>query len=175
MTSEAQIPEEGKKDPVASLAGQIKYLGNGDRAAIRRLDLTDSPSADGVIYGMLARAGVDISRMEDDEMNAWRITAFAGAQQSGSGGASAHSPGRSMGRALQRAGYSETRLMQLASQPSRERIMRAARLLSSKGNGPYDLRDLRRLADPDPGERAEAVRRLVRDYYAAATRTSTNA
>jgi CRISPR system Cascade subunit CasB len=175
MTSETKTPEEGKKDPVASMAGQIRHLGNGERAALRRLDLTASPVADGVIYGMLARAGVDFSRMHDDEVDAWRVNAFAGALQSGSGGGSAHAPNRPMGRALQRAGYSEARLMQLAGQPSRERIMRAARLLGSKGDGPYDLRDLRRLSDPDPDIRAAATRDIVRDYFAAATRVAGNA
>ena len=173
MSNDTDEPEK-KKDPVASLAGQIRYLGNGERADLRRLDLTRSPSSDGTIYGMLARAGVDFSRMPDDEMDAWRMTALAAALMSGSGGAAAHAPNRSMGYALQRAGYSEARLLQLAGQPSRERITRAVRLLSSKGDGPYDLRTVRQLADPDAQIRATATRMLIRDYYAAATRTTTS-
>jgi len=81
MSSETDQPEK-KKDPVASLAGQVRYLGNGERADLRRLDLTRSATADGTIYGMLARAGVDFSRMPDDEMDAWRVTALAAALMS---------------------------------------------------------------------------------------------
>jgi hypothetical protein len=159
---------EGKKDPVASMAGQIRHLGNGPRAEIARLGLRPSASADGTIYGMLGRAGVDFQRMREDEMEAWRITAFAAAISSGSGGAAAHAPGQRMGRALRDAGFSETRLVQLAGNPTRDRIMRAARLLA-KGR-PYDLWGIRNLADPDPETRAKAARVLVRDYHASGFR-----
>ena len=160
--------EKERKDPVASVAGQIKHLGTGPRAEIARLGLRPSAAADGTIYGMLARAGVDFQRMRDDEMEAWRVTAFAAAIMSGTRGGPAHGPGYGMGRALRDAGYSETRLVQLAGNPTRDRIMRAARLLA-KGR-PYDMHGVRDLADPDPEVRAQAARRLVRDYHAAGVR-----
>ena len=174
-TRETRDPEGKRKDPIASMAGQIRHLGNGERAKLRRLDLTASPMADGIIYGMLARAGIDFSRIRDDEMDAWRLAALAGALMSGSGGGAAHAPNRNMGRTLQRAGYSEARLMQLAGQPSRDRIIRAVRLLAKKGDGPYDLRTVHQLADPDPGTRTAATRTLVRDYFAGSGRVAATA
>ena len=173
MTSETNEPERTRKDPVASLAGQIRHLGNGERAELRRLDLTRSPTADGIIYGLLARAGVDFSQMRDDEMDAWRVTSLAAATMSGSAGGGGHSPGRRMGQSLYHAGYSEARLMQLAGSPSHDRLVRAVRLLSKKGGGPFDLRMVRSLADPDPQTREAAARELVRDYFTRSTRTTT--
>lgn len=173
MTSETNDPDRTRKDPVASLAGQIRHLGNGERAELRRLDLTRSPTADGIIYGLLARAGVEFQDIRDDEMDAWRVTSFAAAMMSGSAGQGAHAPGRRMGRTLYHAGYSEARLMQLAGGSSRDRLMRAIRFLSKKADGPFDLRTVRSLADPDPQVRETAARELVRDYFSRPARTTT--
>lgn len=164
---------EPKKDPVASIAGQIRHLCNGRRSDIARLGLRASHSADGTIYAMLIKAGVDVGLLDEDEIDAWRVTAFAAAVMSGSGGGSAHQPGRGIGRALRDAGYSEMRLSQLAGNPTRDRIMRMARLLAK--DRPYDLHGIRDLADPDSAVRAAATRAMVRDYHTSGRAASSEA
>lgn len=51
-------PDDKPKDVVAAIAAQIAKSTTGDRAALRRLHLTQSHKADGVVIGLLCRAGV---------------------------------------------------------------------------------------------------------------------
>jgi len=176
MASETAVAEggteAGRKDPIASLAGQVAHLSTGDRAALRRIYLTRSVGADGVVQGLLHRAGVTPS--DDPRVFApWRLLAHVAALLSGTGGQQPHAPGRRLGSALHAAGYSENRLLRLtaARGPAlQDQIVRAGRMLAQGGQAPVNLWQVFNLAGRDP-ERAEAARiRIAQDYYAAAAR-----
>ena len=70
--------EERAKDPVASIAGQVANLSTGDRAALRRIYLTRSQGAEGVVVGLLTRAGVTVSEREE-VFAPWRLLAHVAA------------------------------------------------------------------------------------------------
>jgi CRISPR type I-E-associated protein CasB/Cse2 len=173
----ATAGETTRKDAVASIAGQIPKLANGDRALLRRLYLTQSSSsrsyqADGIVIGLLHRAGVTApERMATYEP--WRLLAHVAALLSGTGTTSPHVPRGSLGRALHQAGYSENRLLRLtaARGPAlADQVIRAARVIAQAGASPVDLWTVFDLVGRDP-ERAENARLLVaRDYYAAEAR-----
>jgi len=164
--------DQGRKDPVASLAGQVAHLPNGDRAALRRIYLTRSVGADGVVQGLLHRAGVTPSD-RPEVFAPWRLLAHVAALLAGTGGQQPHAPGRRLGAALHAAGYSENRLLRLtaARGPAlHDQIVRAGRMLAQGGQAPVNLWQVLDLAGRDP-ERAEAARiRIAQDYYAAAAR-----
>lgn len=160
-------PSTGK-DPVASISGQIRHLGNGDRSSLRRLDMNRSAQAEGVIIGLMARAGLPVSTMDQDEIDRWAVLIQSAALLSASGGG--HSPDRPFGRALRKAGFSEARLVQMVGSPDPRRIIRAVRFLASQGGGPVDLRSIVTVLDPDQNVRTPTVRAIVRDYHSARER-----
>ncbi|WP_375288764.1 type I-E CRISPR-associated protein Cse2/CasB [Sphingomonas sp.] len=160
------------KDPVASIAGQVAHLSTGDRARLRRLYLTRSHEADGVVVGLLHRAGVAVSAREE-VFAPWRLLAHVAALLAGTAAAQPHALGRRLGTALHASGLSENRLLRLtaARGPAlHAQIVRAARLLAQAGEAPVNLWTLHHLAGRDP-DLAEAARiRIAQDYYAAAAR-----
>ena len=164
--------EERAKDPVASIAGQVASLSTGDRASLRRIYLTRSYEADGLVVGLLTRAGVTVSEREE-VFAPWRLLAHVAALLSGTAGDQPHAPARRVGSALFDAGYSEDRLLRLtaARGPALHgQIVRAARMLAQAGEGPVNLRTLLHLAGRDR-DAAEAARiQIARDYYSAAAR-----
>lgn len=167
---------EARKDPVASIAGQVANLSTGDRALLRRLYLTQasgsrSRAADGVVIGLLHRAGVTVPGYSEN-YEAWKLLAHVAAVLSGTGGKAPHAPGRRFGAALQAAGYSENRFLRLTAargEPLRHQIRLAARLLAQAGEIPVDLWPVLRLAGRD----ADDTRiRIAQDYYSAQARTT---
>lgn len=175
MASEAPVAEapDKPKDPVASVAAQIAKLSNGDRALLRRLYLTQASqsrarAADGVVIGLLHKAGVGIPAHPEAYEN-WRLLAHVAAVLSGTGGKQPHAPGRRLGTALANAGYSENRFLRLTAargEPLRDQIRLAARMLAQAGEAPVDLRSIFYLAGRDADE---ARIRIAQDYYAATT------
>ena len=175
MASEAAEDEAGRarKDPVASIAGQVPHLSTGDRAALRRIFLKRSSGAIGVVEGLLHRAGVAPS--DDEEARApWYLLAHVAALLSGTGGEQPHAPNKRLGAALQAAGYSESRLLRLTAARGgalEGQIVRAARMLAQGAQGPVNLWTLLHLAGRDPAKAEEARIRIAQDYYAAQARS----
>lgn len=166
---EADAPDK-PKDVISSIAGQVANLSTGDRAALRRIYLTRSHQADGVVVGLLHRAGMEIPQ-DEDRFAAWRLVAHVAALLSGTAGQYPHASGRRLGAALQAARYSENRLLRLtaARGPALHgQIIRAARMLAQAGQVPVDLNAIRDLAGLDMGRAEQARLRIARDYYAAA-------
>lgn len=164
----APVDVEARRDPVASISGQIAHMSTGSRAALRRMNPLKPGRAAGVVVGLLEKAGLPAADMEAEKFKRWALIAHVAAVLAGTGGANPHSRARPVGRALSAAGYSENRLMRLtaARGPALvDQVVRAARYLAAAGQAPVNLWTLRDLIDPD---RAEAARlRLARDYYAA--------
>lgn len=152
------------KDPVMSIAGQIRHMGNGERSTLRNMDLTRSAAADGLVIGLMMRAGLPVSTMSEAEMDGWSTLVHAAALV-GTSTRSGHSPDWPFGRALKRAGFSETRLVQTLAAPNPRRIIRAVRFVAAAGGGGFDLRTVREMLDPDQNVRSTAVRTVVRDYH----------
>lgn len=170
-----------EKDPVASVAGQIANLPNGDRALLRRLYLTEASAsraraADGVVLGLLHRAGVGAPAPEVYEN--WKLLAHVAAMLSGTTGKYPHASGRRLGSALQAAGYSENRFLRLTAtrgEALRDQIRRAARTLAQAGETPIDLWAILRLLARDADRAREARIRIAQDYYSAVVRAEGDA
>jgi len=160
---------------VDSIAGQVRHLPNGHRAQLRRIYLTERYAAEGIVIGLLHRAGVPAPR-DEEGFRPWRLLAHAAAILAGTGevGAPPHSNTRQLGTALEAAGYSENRLLRLTSARGAGLDAQVVRALSTLANGepqPVNLRTLFDLVGND-ADRAEAARlRLARDYYTAVARS----
>lgn len=174
--SSAEAAEAERKDPVASIAGQMPYLSTGDRARLRRIYLTRSLGADGVIVGLMIRAGVEPPRPEDQHLfDPWRVLAHVAALLSGTAGGQPHSPGRRLGAALQAAGFSENRLLRLTAARGdalRGQVIRAARMLAQAGERSVNLWSLFNLVGRDPDRAEQARIAIAQDYYAAEARSA---
>lgn len=174
MTSAAaDAPDDKPKDAVASIAAQIAKISTGDRAALRRIYLTKSHEADGVVIGLLHRAGVTMP-LSGETIAPWRLLAHVAALLSGTGGGHAHAPARRVGSALQAIGFSENRLLRLTAARGTAlhgQIVRAARMLAQGGEASVNLWSLFHLAGPDPDRAEEARIRIAQDYYAAVARS----
>lgn len=178
MTSEAMAtePAEKPKDLVTKITEQVPLLSMGDRAALRRIYLTQSYAADGVVARLLYRSGVAVP--PPDKFAPWRLFAHVAALLSGTGAKKPHmSGGGRVGRALHEVGFSENRLLRLTStrgEALHDQIIRAARMLAQKGEAPLDLWPLFNLVGSDPAS-AEAARiRIAQDYYIAEARSEGN-
>ena len=174
MASEAAEAGAATKDPVASIAGQVAGLSNGDRAALRRLYLTQgsqsrSRAADGVVLGLLHRAGVTVSG-HSETYEAWKLLAHVAAVLSGTAGKQPHAPGKRFGAALLAAGYSENRFLRLTAargEQLRRQVRLAARMLAQSGEVPVNLWPVILIAGQDADD---ARIRIAQDYYAAQAR-----
>ncbi len=166
-------PEAKPKDPVASIAGHVSVLTTGDHALLRRMYLTNKPSADGVVVKLLLYAGLKSFEYEKD-YPAWRLLVHVAALLSGTGKANAHDPKRALGYALQDIGFSENRLLRLTTvrgEALQRQVALVGRMLAQAGGGPVNLRTLLHLVACDP-DKAEAARiRIAQDYYAATARS----
>ncbi|WP_413061380.1 type I-E CRISPR-associated protein Cse2/CasB [Sphingomonas carotinifaciens] len=178
MASEAAAaPAEAsaKKEPdwMQSIAGQIRFLSTGDRAGLRRMDLTRSHAADGTVIKLLTRAKVP-QQAQGTGFDRWRLVTHVAAILSGTGATQAHAEGRRLGSALREADYSENRLLRLLAvrgEALDDQVRRVARVLAQKGKHPINLWTLYHLVGSD-AVKAEAARiRIAQDYYAAAARS----
>ena len=177
MASSAPAEEPAPKDPVASIAGQITLLSTGDRAALRRIYLTQASgsrarAADGIVLGLLHHAGVDLA-MHPETFANWKLLAHVAAVLSGTGGKNPHAPRKRLGAALAAAGYSENRFLRLTAaqgEPLRNQIRLAARFIAQDGQDAIDLWAIRLLLAHDDKRADEARIRIAQDYYAAAAR-----
>lgn len=161
------------KTPVDSIAGQIAHLSSGRRAQLRRLYLTESHAADGIVIDLLHRARVTVPTTVE-ALAPWRLLAHCAALLSGTGGFQPHAAGRRLGAALHEAGLSENRLLRLTAARGaglEAQVIRAMRMVAQRGAGPVNLHTLFDLIGDDP-DRAEAARlRIAHDYYAAEARS----
>lgn len=166
-------PPETRPDAVAAIGARVARLSTGGRAALRRLFLTHSNAAIGVVTGLLIEAGVPEPAWRGDiQFARWQLLAHVAAVLSGTGAVDPHQPGRAFapGRRLQEAGYSELRLLRLTSARGpalQDQIVRAARVLAASGIVPVDLRTLHALTDPNAARADDARLQLARAYYAA--------
>lgn len=171
--AEAARTAPEKKDPVASIAGQIPHLPTGQRAALRRMYLTRNrpDEAVGVVMGLLHRAGVPhLERIDQAPFERWSLLAHVAAILSGTAAQAPHVPHRSFGRALWEAGYSENRQMRLTSAHGPaldDQVRLAAQFLARAGTGPIDLWTIRRLIGDDSVQAEAARLEIARDYYNA--------
>ncbi len=157
---------------IAGKTGQIRFLGSGDRAALRRIPLTGAREADGVVVKLLCHGHVSDWSIEHD-FDRWRTIVHVAALLSGTGADQAHDRSRSLGCALQEANYSENRLLRLLGtrgEALTDQVHRAARILATKGK-PVDLRAFFHLLGDDEAQ-AEAARvRIAKDFYTAEARS----
>lgn len=170
-TDSAATPK--RTNPVDSIAGQIPHLSTGDRAQLRRIYLTGRHEADGIVIGLMHRAGVG-APSKPEAFAPWRLLAHSAALLSGTAGIHPHAVGRRLGAALHEIGLSENRLLRLTSARGRgleAQAIRAMRMLAQRGEAPVNLRTLFDLIGPAP-DRAEAARiRIAQDYYGAKARS----
>ena len=174
----ARDDEADRKDVVASIAGQITRLPTGDRALLRRLFLTQSSSsrshqADGIVVGLLHRAGLTVPE-SSERYKPWRVLVHVAALLSGTSGDDPHAPKRRVGAALHEAGYSPNRFLRLtaARGPALDaQIIRAARVLAQARSGPVDLWSVLHLAGIDPDRAEEARLHIAKAFYSAAARS----
>ncbi|MEP9400817.1 type I-E CRISPR-associated protein Cse2/CasB [Sphingomonas sp. VNH70] len=173
----ASAPDAATADPakenwVKSVAGQIGYLGTGDRAALRRIPLTRSREADGIVVKLLVRSKLPDERIRHD-FDRWRSLAHVAATLSGTGAVQAHDERRSLGRALSDVHYAENRLLRLLAARGDalvDQVHRAARMLATTRK-PVNLWTLYHLLGSDP-RKADAARiRIAQDFYAAEARS----
>ncbi|WP_019517441.1 type I-E CRISPR-associated protein Cse2/CasB [Sphingomonas sp. Mn802worker] len=161
------------KDVMASIGGQIAHLSAGDRAALRRIYLTGRPSADGIVIGLLHRAGVTVP---DDAVTfrPWRLVVHAAALLSGTAAAHPHAKSKRLGTLLHDIGLSENRLLRLTSARGEAldaQAIRAARMLAQVGQRTINLWTLFDLVGNDEADAEAARLRIAQDYYAAHARS----
>ena len=179
MASEATVQAEPvtapdrNKDPVDSIAGQIAHLSTGDRALLRRMYLTESHQADGVVIRLMYRS--DLTAPSDPRAFApWRLLAHCAALLSGTSGLYPHATGQRLGAVLYETGLSENRLMRLTSARGgglEAQVIRVMRMVAQKGQAPVNLRTLFALIGHDPEKADKARLRIAQDYYAAKARS----
>ncbi len=157
---------------IATEKGRPDFLGTGGRAALRRIPLTRSREADGVVVKLLHRIQVPEAAIEHGFAR-WRLMAHVAALLSGTGGKPAHDRQNRFGAALHEAGYSENRLLRLLGtrgEALTDQVHRAARMLATKGK-PVDLWPVYHLVGDD-ADRADAARvRIAQDFYSAEARS----
>lgn len=177
-TAAAMTDADAVDDPMALISKQIQELSTGDRAGLRRIYLTQRHEADGVVIGLLHRAGMTTS-LTPEAFAPWRLVVHVAALLAGTGkfGAPSHARSKSLGRALQVAGYSEARFLRLTvAQGSAldDQIIRAARTLAQKRRKPVNLWTILNLSKRDP-KLLEANRlSIAHDYYRAQARVKGN-
>ena len=150
-------------------SGGRALLPTGIAAQLRRMDPDEVSANAAALVPVLVRAGLPVERMGDNELRRWATVAHLVATLAGTGGLRAHRGGRSLGRALAGADWSEARFMRLLNshgEASRVQVARLARFLKAKGVHAVDLAPLARMVLHDGTPTAETARlRLARDFY----------
>jgi hypothetical protein len=167
----AEGPVEPANDIVASFCGHIAMLRPGERATLRRMNISTPARSAGLVTGLLMAAGFESpQKISEDVFRRWSILAHCAGLLSGTGNTSAHSGewSRGLGQVLSVAGYSENRLMRLTSAKRsalEDQVVRAVRYLAQANAAPVNMRTVRDLLDPDRAESARLT--IARGYYAA--------
>ncbi len=160
-------------DWMRSISRQLHGMSSGDRAALRRMELTKSPAADAVAIKVLLGAKVPQSRIEQDWTRMRLIGHFAGLL-SGTAALYPHDEKRGVGGALFEAGVSEKRLLRLLASRGEalvDQLALAIRILS-RGRQPVNLWDIYHLLGGDPVKSDSARLRMARHYYAAQAKSN---
>lgn len=170
-----QAPEANRqRDAMTSISGQLAHLSTGDRAQLRRMFLTERPAADGIVIGLLHRAGVTIPD-EAAAFRPWRLVVHGAALLSGTAGGYPHASTRRFGTALHAIGLSENRLLRLTSARDAAldaQAIRAVRMLAQLGERAINLWTLFDLVGNDEAKAEVARLRIAQDYYAAQARST---
>lgn len=169
----APAAAEKPDDWMTSISRQTHGLSSGDRAALRRMELTRSPGADAVAIKMLLRADVPELRVGDDWTRLRLIGHFAGLL-SGTAALYPHDERRGVGAALFEAGFSEKRLLRLLASRGEalgDQLALAVRILSRERLA-VNLWDLYHLLGNDPVKSDAARLRVARHYYAAQAKSN---
>lgn len=166
-------PATPPDDWMTSISRQVKGMSSGDRAALRRMELTKSPAADAVAIKTLLRADVPQSRIKDDWTRLRLIGHFAGLL-SGTAALYSHDERRGVGAALFEAGFSEKRLLRLLASRGEalgDQLALAVRILSRERLA-VNLWDIYHLLGDDPVKSDAARLRMARHYYAAQAKSN---
>lgn len=160
-------------DWMRAISRYVHGMSSGDRAALRRMELTKSPAADAVAVKTLLRAQVPEPKIRSDWTRLRQIGHFAGLL-SGTAALYPHDEARGVGSALFDAGFSEKRLLRLLA--SREealgdQLALAVRILSRERK-PVNLWDIYHLLGGDPVKSDNARLRMARHYYAAQAKSN---
>ncbi len=157
-----------KLDWMRSLAGQVGHLSTGDRAALRRMELTRSAAADAVVIKLLLGAKVPPASYETDWVR-WRLIGHFAGLLSGTAALYPHDERRGVGGALFNAGFSEKRLLRLLASRSevlRDQLILAVRILARERK-PINLWTLYHLLGDDLGKSDDARLRIAQQFFAA--------
>lgn len=160
-------------DWMTSISRYVKAMSSGDRAALRRMELTRSPAADAVAIKTLLRAQVPEARIKDDWTRLRLIGHFAGLL-SGTAALYPHEERRGVGAALFEANFSEKRLLRLLASRGEalgDQLALAVRILSRERQ-PVNLWDIYHLLGGDPVKSDAARLRIARHYYAAQAKSN---
>lgn len=175
MTAEPDHEEERDRE-VWAVCGQLKHLSTGERAALRRMFLTKSCEADGLVEKLLRRAGVFLDPLDDASFDMWRVLAHAAAVISGTGAQMAHAGRRPLGRSLSMIGVKSAtvnRLLTARGPALGDQVRRLAYKLADGGEAiPTNLTELRNLSHPDLRLADQARRSIARAYFAAEDKKS---
>jgi len=166
-------PATPPDDWMTSISRHVKGMSSGDRAALRRMELTKSPAADAVAIKILLRADVPQSRIEKDWTRLRLIGHFAGLL-SGTAALYPHEEKRGVGGALFEANFSEKRLLRLLASRGEalgDQLALAVRILSRERQ-PVNLWDIYHLLGDDPVKSDAARLRMARHYYAAQAKSN---
>ncbi len=172
-----------KYDWMESLAHQLRYSSTGQRAALRRVALTQSFKADAVVIAFITKANVPEKDRQHD-FDRWRMIAHFATMLVGTGEPGPDRPfvqaeSRKLGSILGKLDYSETRLLRLLSvrgEALDDQVRRIASFLPQKDKI-FELKDRRRvnlwtlydlLDGGGDGDRAKSARiKIAHDYYTA--------
>lgn len=172
-TRTAPATDERPDDWMTSISRRTHGMSSGDRAALRRMELTKSPAADAVAIKMLLRADVPQSRIDTDWTRLRLIGHFAGLL-SGTAALYPHDERRGVGAALFEANFSEKRLLRLLASRGEalgDQLALAVRILS-RDRKPVNLWDIYHLLGGDPVKSDAARLRIARHYYAAQAKSN---
>ncbi|KQM59966.1 MULTISPECIES: type I-E CRISPR-associated protein Cse2/CasB [unclassified Sphingomonas] len=160
-------------DWMRAISRHVHGMSSGDRAALRRMELTKSPAADAVAIKTLLRAQVPESRIKDDWTRLRLIGHFAGLL-SGTAALYPHDEHRGVGAALFEANVSEKRLLRLLASRGEalgDQLALAVRILSRERK-PVNLWDIYHLLGDDPVKSDAARLRMARQFYAAQAKSN---
>lgn len=160
-------------DWMQSIAGQIQHLSSGDRAALRRMELTRSPAADAIVVKLLLGAKVPEQRYERD-WDRWRLIGHFTGLLAGTAKLFAHNEYHGLGGALFDAGVSEKRMLRLLASRGdalREQLALAIRILA-RDRVSVNLWALYHLLGDDPAKSDAARLRMAQHYYAAQAKSN---